>query len=235
MSTPTPAAAAPAPTTAAAAAPAAPAPAPATPAAPALNLKDVDVVLCVDTSGSMRTADAGSQRNLKRLKAVEETACAVAEELLPFDSDGITVVRFAGSVDLADGCKGSAAIEKIFQEYRPMGSTDTHGALSEVFKKFPPGSTKKPLCVVVFTDGAPDNPAAVAQLIVDTTKKIKSRNEVGILFVQVGDDAEATEYLAKLDNQLTSAGAAHDIVAVTRIERLEKLSTQDIVKLAFTK
>lgn len=206
-----------------------------TAAQPALDLKNIDVVLCVDTSGSMRTKDAGSQRNLKRLDAVKEVAGAVAEELLPFDDDGITIVRFASLVELTDGCKGSSAIDKIFQEYRPMGNTDTHGALKTVFDKFQPGSNKKPLCVIVFTDGAPDNPSAVAQLIVDTTRKIGNRSQVGVLFVQVGDDQEATEYLAKLDNQLTGAGAAHDIVAVTRIEQLEKLSTPDIVKLAFTR
>jgi uncharacterized protein YegL len=202
-----------------------------------VKLDNVDVVIMVDTSGTMRLKDAGSKGSLKRLDAVKEVAGALAEELEKYDDDGITVVRFSSLVQVHDNVTASK-LDTIFEEFRPMGNTATDEALSVVLDRFlgktAADGSKKPLCIICFTDGRPDNEKGVAQVIIDATKKIADRSEVGILFVQVGNDEDATKYLDVLDTMLTQGGAAHDIVAKTRIEKLEMISTPEIIQLAFT-
>lgn len=204
--------------------------------APVLDLHNIEVVIVIDTSGTMRKKDIPNSK-LTRLEAVWENASALAADLEQYDDDGITIVRFASTVDLYDGVT-SAKIEDIQAEFRPMGNTVTAEALKKVIDKFlekrAQRGDKKPLCIIVFTDGVPDDPKALASLIVDTTTRIKDRSEIGILFVQVGEDPEATDYLAKLNNQLTDVGAKHDIVAVTKLTKLEKISTPELVRMAFT-
>ncbi len=214
------------------------APMPASPTPPPASLlNNVEVVICIDTSGTMKETDARKNSPLTRLEAVHESASALAAELEKFDDDGITVVRFAGKVRLYDGVT-HAKVDQIFAEFRPMGSTATDEALRIVIDKFHEKRQQKgdvkPCCIIVFTDGEPDNPVGVAQVIVDATKKISSRTELGILFVQVGNDPSATTYLEKLNNHLTEAGAAFDIVAVTRLDDLEDLAPAEIVEMAFT-
>jgi Mg-chelatase subunit ChlD len=203
-----------------------------------IKLDNIEVVIMVDTSGTMRTKDAGSNGSLKRLDAVKEVAGALAAELEEYDDDGITVVRFASLVDVRDGVTAST-LDNLFMEFRPMGNTATDEALKVVIDKFldkrASKGDQKPLCIICFTDGRPDNEKGVAQVIIDATKRIKDRSELGILFVQVGKDEDATKYLDVLDNALTKGGAAHDIVAVTQLDKLEKISTVETIAMAFTR
>ncbi len=213
---------------------------PAAPAAPAPQksiLDNVEVVIAIDTSGSMKETDALPNSPMTRLEAVHESASALAAELEKYDDDGITVVRFASKVRVYDGVT-HAKVDQIFQEFRPMGSTNTKEALETVINKFLAKRQEKgdvkPACIIVFTDGAPDDPIGTASVIVNATKRIKDRSELGILFVQVGKDGEAAAYLEKLNSHLTEAGAQHDIVAVTKIEDLEDVSPRELVEMAFT-
>jgi uncharacterized protein YegL len=207
------------------------------PATTGFNLNNVEVVIAIDTSGTMKEQDVRPNSPLTRLEAVHESASALAAELEKYDDDGITVVRFAGKVRIYDGVT-HAKVDQVFAEFRPMGSTATDEALRQIIDKFMDKRQQKgdvkPCCIIVFTDGEPDNPIGVAQVIVDATKKIKSRDELGILFIQVGNDPGATAYLEKLNNHLTDAGAAFDIVAVTQLDKLEDLAPAEIIEMAFT-
>lgn len=199
-------------------------------------LANLDVALLLDFSGTMSTQDAGSGGSLSRLTAMQESAKAFATELEKFDPDGMTVVKFAGKVKLYDGVT-STKVDDIFKENRAMGGTATDEALRQVAEKLlskrTPGDPR-PVFIGIFTDGTPDNPVGLAQQIVNLTKKVKTRREIGVLFIQVGKDADATAYLTKLNNDLTSAGADHDIVAVCKLDDLEDLTTEEIVEMAFS-
>lgn len=202
-----------------------------------INLNDIDAVLMLDFSGTMATQDAGSGGALTRLAAMRESAKAFAAELEKHDSDGITIVKFAGKVKIYDGVT-STKVDEIFMENRAMGGTATDEALKQISEKFlakrASDKTGRPIFVGIFTDGRPDNQVGLAEQIVGITKQIKSRKEFGILFVQVGKDADAAGYLAKLNNDLEGAGASHDIVAVCKLDDLEDLTTEEIVEMAFT-
>ncbi|MBS2010980.1 MAG: VWA domain-containing protein [Cyanobacteria bacterium SZAS TMP-1] len=202
-----------------------------------VDFANLDVAIAVDTSGTMRIADAIKGSPLTRLEATKENAVALAAELEKHDPDGITVARFASKVRIYDGVTESK-VEEIFLEFRPMGNTNTKEALEQLIKLFlgkraAAGAAAKAACIIVFTDGEPDDKVGVAQVIIDATKQIKSRTELGILFVQVGEDPGATAYLAKLNNDLESAGALYDIVAVCKLGDLEDVSPQELIEMAF--
>ncbi|MBS2010979.1 MAG: VWA domain-containing protein [Cyanobacteria bacterium SZAS TMP-1] len=208
---------------------------PAPSATPAFDIANIDVAIAIDTSGTMSTKDL--KGGMTRLQGAKESVIALASEAEKYDPDGITVARFASKVRIYDGVT-EAKVEQVFAEFRPMGSTNTKEALEQLInlflgKRAAAGAAAKPACIVVITDGEPDDKVGVAQVIVDASKKLNSRSELGILFVQVGNDADATAYLAKLNNNLTAAGAKFDIVAVTKIDDLEDISPAEIFEMAF--
>jgi uncharacterized protein YegL len=212
-----------------------PAPA-ATSSTPAFDIANIDVALAIDTSGTMSTKDLAG--GMTRMQGAKESVVALAAEAGKYDPDGITVARFASKVRIYDGVTESR-VEQIFQEFRPMGSTNTKEAVEQLInlflaKRAAAGAAAKPACIVIITDGEPDDKIGLAQVIADASKKLNSRSELGILFVQVGNDPDATAYLAKLNNDLTKVGAKFDIVAVTRLEDLEDISPAEIFEMAFT-
>ncbi len=92
-------------------------------------------------------------------------------------------------------------------------------------------SPKKQVFIAVYTDGAASDESAVKAVLVNATKRIKSRSDLGILFIQVGSDSGAKAFLERLNSNL---GGDFDIVAVEKLEDLEDFSTEELIKKAFT-
>jgi hypothetical protein len=95
-------------------------------------------------------------------------------------------------------------------------------------------SPKKQVFLAIYTDGAASDEQAVISTIADATKRITSRRDLGILFIQVGEDPQATAFLERLNSGLEGGVADFDIVAVCKLDDLEDLSTEDTIKKAFT-
>ncbi len=115
-----------------------------------------------------------------------------------------------------------------------MGSTNTAAALKDRldahFARRAAGSTKA-TCILVMTDGEPNDKQAVKNVIIDATKKMTADEELAISFVQIGHDASAASFLADLDDSLTGLGAKFDIVDTVKIDEVSDLST--LVEKAF--
>jgi uncharacterized protein YegL len=89
------------------------------------------------------------------------------------------------------------------------GQTPTGKKLREVLEFYVPkivgNPNHKPINIVVITDGEPtDDPKEV---IVETAQYLDAMNvpqcQLGIQFVQIGDDEEATRALKELDDDLS--------------------------------
>lgn len=196
------------------------------------DFQNLDVEILIDKSGSMATADTPSG---SRWNYAQETAFALANQVAPFDPDGITVTVFAGKYRTYEGTEPSA-VQRIFTENAPMGSTDTAGALKSrldaYFARKAAGAAR-PVAILVLTDGVPDNEAAVAKVIVEAANKLDADEEVAISFVQVGSDGQATKFLQRLDNDLVAQGAKFDIVDTLLITDVEDLTAQELIEKAF--
>lgn len=176
---------------------------------PALSVevaKEYDYILLVDKSGSMGYPSTKMEGRTRWQEAQEftEQFARFAETV---DDDGITVIKFSSAATVWDGVKADK-VHELFTTGQPGGSTNLAAALDVAWsKKF--ASNKKAIIVCV-TDGAPDSQTAVEKSIIDATKKVEDASQLNVLFVQIGEDKGASDFLDHLDNSLT--GAKYDIV-----------------------
>lgn len=171
------------------------------------KLSEYDFVVVVDASGSMEE-DVAPGNPVSRWDAVQETAMTFVRDVEKIDADGLGLVLFSGTGIVAQDNVTSKDIKNVFATKKPRGSTPLAQALTEAFKLA--GKSDKKDFIVVFTDGVPDDKAAVARVIVEQSQKQATDDALTILFVQVGDDASAKAYLKSLDDDLK--GAKFDIV-----------------------
>lgn len=201
------------------------------------KLKNRDFKLVIDRSGSMTTQDCvGGQT---RWKAAEESTIAIARKVSEYDPDGIDVITFnSGFKTYANVTADKVA--SIFQEAEPMGGTVLAPVLKTVFGDYlarkKAGTTKaNGELLVVVTDGSPQDEQDVAQAIVQFTKQLDTGDdEYGIAMLQIGKDQGASKFLKKLDDDLTSMGAKHDIVDTKTFEEVENIGLTEALLAALS-
>lgn len=200
------------------------------------NLKNRDYYLILDKSGSMEHRDCANGKT--RWEAAQESTLAIANRVNEYDPDGITVIPFSTSYKVYDNTTPST-VKNIFQENEPMGGTVLSAPLEHVFKTYltqkAANKTKAngSLCIVV-TDGEPSDQGDTAKAIVNFTKKLDSREEFGISFLQVGKDAQAAAFLKRLDDNLQSEGSKFDIVDTKTFDELENIGLTQALIAALT-
>lgn len=193
-------------------------------------LSGYNMFLLFDQSGSMSGPVSRKHFNMTRWQALREAATTIAATVDHIDADGSTVLFFNSGVSMFDNRK-AADIDALFASRQPNGMTNLAAAMREVFaylrREFDKNKNYKALVVIV-TDGMPcgddgaDQQTLVGQLIADFTKYMSAKGltdeQVGITFIQVGDDPNATRYLQYLDDKLNDPvsagglGAEFDIV-----------------------
>lgn len=199
------------------------------------KLENRDYVIVIDKSGSMGESDTKSGQT--RFKEAEESTIALANAVAPFDADGITVIPFAGSFKVYESVT-PAKVKDVFKENQPMGGTTLAPVLKHVFDSYnsrkKAGNTKaNGEILIVITDGQPTDEKEVANEIVKFTKTLANGDdEYGIAFFQVGKDVQASKFLKKLDDDLVSLGAAHDIVDTKTMEELENIGVTEALMAA---
>lgn len=199
------------------------------------QLKNRDYVLVIDKSGSMTANDCPGGKS--RWESAKESTIAIANKICEFDPDGITVYTFAGSFKKYENTTASK-VAQIFQENEPMGGTTLGPVLADVFADYSSrkkaGSTKaNGEMLLVVTDGQPSDESAVAKEIIKFGNGLDNADqEYGISFLQIGKDAEAARFLKKLDDDLVSQGAKHDIVDTKTFEEVETIGLTETLVAA---
>ena len=189
-------------------------------------LSEYDFIIAIDASGSMGETDCRNGKS--RWDYAQETVTAFARDLQALDSDGIDVLFFSGAN--VHGYVGVTAdtVKDVFATRSPRGSTPLAEALTAALEQA--GKSDKKDFILVLTDGVPDDKAAAAKVIVDASNRLNADDELTFLFIQVGHDRDATEYLRKLDDDLS--GAKFDIVDVKTVEEAEAYATTSDLVLA---
>ncbi|HEY9615740.1 MAG TPA: hypothetical protein V6C64_02795 [Microcoleaceae cyanobacterium] len=148
-----------------------------------------------------------------------------------FDPDGITI--YISSKDHPSGLfrqyrhVTSTVIEEIFSDnYPPETLNLLDGlsiALNDYFARKQAGQTKaNGEMIVVLIDGEPRDRMEIVKTIVEATEQVENDNELGIGFVQVGNDLIARGFLNSLDDDLRSrAGAKFDIVHTQTLDNIQ--------------
>jgi len=139
-----------------------------------------------------------------------------------YDQDGIEI-HFINSTESRSGVRDSTKVEALFRSVKPHGRTPLGTRLTSLLEEYykrlesNPQSTK-PVNFIVITDGAPTDNDETERGIIKYAKALDAKNarvaQMGIQFVQIGDDPDATAFLKKLDDDLPRHGI-RDIVDTT--------------------
>jgi hypothetical protein len=190
-------------------------------------LTTFDTIFLIDDSGSM----AG-----RSWRETAEALSAITPICTTHDANGIDIYflnhRNRSATDTSLGgytnITGTAAVDRIFADVRPLGGTPTGTRLNQIMKPYLKElasslekqsrgggeSTVKPLNIIVITDGVPSDD--VESVIVSAAKKLDALGaeawQMGIQFFQVGREPDAAEELTELDDALSGNHGVRDMV-----------------------
>jgi hypothetical protein len=183
-----------------------------------------DYVLIVDKSGSMSTPDCHGKT---RWSAAKESSEALARKCAEFDPDGIDIYVYANTFKKYPNTT-SDNVRRIFEENEPNGGTALDLVLKDAFDCYF-ADKKRPVTILVITDGEPNDKNAVSNLIINTSKRLEKDEEIAISFLQVGQDAVAGAYLKSLDDDLMKEGAKFDIVDTVTFDQMDNMTLTEVL------
>lgn len=206
-----------------------------TPDDPYAFLTTFDTVFLIDDSGSM----AG--RSWRECSSALE---AITPICTAHDRDGIDI-HFLNARDSPHHKNVTLAstVHEIFSSVRPSGGTPTGQVLNRIIKDYlrrleasgPASSTSvKPMNIIVITDGVPSDD--VESVLVRAAQKLDALDaepwQLGVQFVQVGQEQGAREHLEGLDDELSTLGkGCRDIVDTVPFNAVRTLSGEMILKV----
>jgi len=197
-----------------------------------------DFALIIDRSGSMRTKDAGASKDQSRWEAVRETSVSVASKLAELNPAGVFFQLFS-TAPTSYGQVTAEKVAQVFDNTEPGGDTNLHLALAiqldDYLQRKAAGKTKpQGEAIFVVTDGEPNDQQKVAQVIVNTTKRLTNPDELNITFIQVGQDERASAFLSRLDDDLEKEGAKYDIVDTITVDAMGSKNLTQVIIDAIT-
>jgi len=176
---------------------------------------EMDIVIIVDDSDSMEGD--------RRWDQTRDVLAVVAEASPQFDSDGLDLY-FLNSDVFRKHIRTRDEVIQLFNDVSPDGETPTGSRLEKVLNEYiyrleqksDPASLKM-VNILIITDGDPTDD--VESVIVNAAARL-DRSQVpghmlGIQFVQVGDDPDATRALQRLDDALSNKYNIRDMVDTT--------------------
>ncbi|KAI9513382.1 hypothetical protein F5148DRAFT_1301986 [Russula earlei] len=214
---------------------------------PGLSFADFKLVVIVDDSDSMdgplwheaRDALAGVAE-LSRLKGGEglDIYCLNNNPLPARSPSKPLVFDFPSNIKLFPG-QSESEVRDFFNIIVPEGQTPIGAKLRQILDYYVPRIedpilNSKPISILIITDGVPtDDPKSV---IVEFARRLDAKNvplrQLGLQFVQIGDDPDATEALKELDDELGPTHGIRDMVDTTPFRSSEPhLRADALVKI----
>lgn len=200
----------------------------------AVTLEECNVYVIVDRSGSMSGRDMPNGQS--RWDYVKEYATGLVTAVSKFDEDGLDVCFFDDRLDIVEGVSDKNFASE-WNKRSPRNSTMLEAplkwALDLHFARKAKGESRSSL-ILVFTDGEPsDKKKDIANRIIDASNRLGRDEELAILFIHVGTDRQAGQFLASLDDDLQGLGAKYDIVDVKTTDDIDKMTPDQLVEAAF--
>ena len=178
-------------------------------------LRKLQLVLIVDKSGSQQASDS-HPLNENQTKGIfgnrwtqwDNTFYAakyLAESIFEYDADGHVPLVFFGHEATSVEAKSIGQMLLSFKKEKPTNeTTNLVSALQLAFEKYSsPSSEDEKILFIVLTDGSPNSgqEPVVEKIIEENLKKNGIKDEaLNILFVRIGDDPGAVQFLNNLDN-----------------------------------
>lgn len=158
-------------------------------------------VVLVDDSGSMYGERWYHAKNI-----LAKMASVVAR----YDADGFDVHFFNHAASDLSNVTKQEIILQLFGDLAPAGPTPTAALLerelSRYIARYRNDRRLRGLNLVVLTDGTPDDENEVSEIILQARNEMHAlkagKQQIGIQFVQIGDDRELSIFFERLDDDL---------------------------------
>lgn len=175
----------------------------------------------------------------QRWTAAQDAVLTLAQACEAHDPDGISLYVSCRSPQECSEFKKydritSAQLPQVLEENYPPHQINLRqvlrAALADYFDRKTAGTTKaNGEIILVLLDGEPNDRMAVARDIKDATHRIDTDEELGIGFVQIGEDFLAQGFLTALDDYLKEMGAKYDIVNTRLLNTIESHSLTEFL------
>ncbi len=168
----------------------------------------------------------------------------LAKKCLEFNSEGLTIYEASGFLKKYE----QATVNRFADILQKNNRSDaTHvieinvvEALADVLnhyferKEHHKTRPKGEIVIVVLDKHGIDGIGDIQQLIIKSTQKMDYAQELGITFIQIGDDATTRQFMKGLDDDLTQVGAKFDIVDTKYWHEVKRQSvTQFLIDALF--
>ena len=187
------------------------------------QMRDHDVVMILDMSGSMQTRDC---QGLSRWDWVGSQSNELAMAAQQAASD-LTVMLFSSGYQVMEHASPSL-IPMIFQRVRPNGGTmlapPLNDALTRYFNARQSNPNVKPLIIAIITDGLPNDYQFVSQRIIDAANATKRDGEISITFMLINGMLSGNRQMEMLDSQLNTQ---RDIVNLVEFDQVLRLGVKE--------
>ena len=190
-----------------------------------LKNRDYSIILA-KTAPSVTNTPPGYAN---RWSAAHTAILQLAQLCETFDPDGISL--YVSCRDAAQGFQSyrhvlSAQLAEVLDRHFPPDHLNLLEGLTMVLDRYfaqkaAQATKSNGAMILVLIDGEPQDRIAISRLIVHTTQKLDRDQELGIGFVQLGDDLIARGFLHALDENLQAAGAKFDIVHTSVIADIQ--------------
>ncbi|KAH0553125.1 hypothetical protein GP486_006688, partial [Trichoglossum hirsutum] len=173
-------------------------------------LSKYDTVFFIDDSDSMGSYEDLNDPENTLWKQTRDIFLKLVPLALKHDRDGVDI-RFLNTTWYNENnVKWESRIEYLFGQVQPDGSTPIGFELDRFLRNYLRRLERdldiKPLNLIVLTDGEPDDWPLMEKAIVGAARRVQELGaldrQIGIQFVQVGNEPEATRFLKRLDDDL---------------------------------
>lgn len=216
----------------------------------AKTLGKYELVVLIDSSGSMSKADCplasaqepanlpqtvpNSNELLSRWKWSEKELKKLEKDLGEH-TEPLTVLTFNAASKLHNAAN-LKNLKSVFEETKPGGQTDTTAAVRKQLEAYMTRANSpaaKPLYLVVISDCAPDNPSSLTSTVIDASKKIGTKSESHIAFLQIGNDDRGEKFLQRLTRDVRKHNGNEEFVSTMSYRNLlQKGLDMALVELA---
>ncbi|KAK9762057.1 hypothetical protein K7432_012555 [Basidiobolus ranarum] len=182
----------------------------------------------------------GAFQNQTRWQQVRSLLEGIATIVTEQDPQGIDIF-FLNHRNIYTHVRSANRVRAIFDTVSPMGGTFTGQRINDILDAYMAtlryDPMLKPLNLIVFTDGeASDEPKLHAVIEEHVTRIIQRgyvAHQLGIEFVQVGDDWEATAHLQRLEEEVSRHHLSfqRDIIGVTPTPNISKMDSEIAVQI----
>ncbi|MBX9880130.1 MAG: hypothetical protein K2Y22_16850 [Candidatus Obscuribacterales bacterium] len=178
-----------------------------------------NVAILVDRSTSMHEKDCPG--HISRWRWIQDQAELFSEQTAGVLNERFTLGLFSHSYDIYPNVS-LGQMRQLFERTHLKIGTHPEGALREIFDAYFRGAMgSKPLAIAIVSDGEPNDPEKVADVIKQATWQMRSPDQIAITFLQVGHDGG--DNLREFDQQLRRQGAKYDIVDCKSFYELQRL------------